>query len=78
MANKILTRYSFILFLIFLVLKLSNIIDWSWWWVTAPLWWGISLFAGVIVALIIFWILVCLFDLLLEIIKSLLNIIKNK
>ena len=26
------------LFLIFLVLKLTNLIDWSWWWVTAPLW----------------------------------------
>ena len=27
-----------ILFLIFLVLKLTNFIDWSWWWVTSPLW----------------------------------------
>lgn len=27
-----------ILFLIFMVLKLTNVIDWSWWWVTAPLW----------------------------------------
>ena len=27
-----------ILFLIFLVLKLTNNIGWSWWWVTAPLW----------------------------------------
>lgn len=26
------------LFLIFLVLKLTDFIDWSWWWVTAPLW----------------------------------------
>lgn len=26
------------LFLIFLVLKLVGVIDWSWWWVTAPLW----------------------------------------
>lgn len=26
------------LFLIFLVLKLCKVIDWSWWWVTAPLW----------------------------------------
>lgn len=25
-------------FLVFLVLKLTNVIDWSWWWVTAPLW----------------------------------------
>jgi len=26
------------LFLVFLVLKLTSVIDWSWWWVTAPLW----------------------------------------
>lgn len=30
--------FSTILFLIFLVLKLTNVIDWSWWWVIAPLW----------------------------------------
>ena len=27
-----------ILFLIFMTLKLTGDIDWSWWWVTAPLW----------------------------------------
>ena len=27
-----------ILFLIFMVLKLTGNITWSWWWVTAPLW----------------------------------------
>ena len=26
------------LFLLFLALKLTGYIDWSWWWVTAPLW----------------------------------------
>jgi len=25
-------------FLVFLTLKLCGVIDWSWWWVTAPLW----------------------------------------
>ena len=29
---------STILFVVFLVLKLTEVIDWSWWWVTAPLW----------------------------------------
>lgn len=32
-----------ILFLIFLVLKLTNTIDWSWWWVFSPLWIPIAL-----------------------------------
>jgi hypothetical protein len=27
-----------VLFLIFLTLKLTHNIDWSWWWVFAPLW----------------------------------------
>jgi hypothetical protein len=27
-----------VLFIVFLILKLTNVIDWSWWWVTAPLW----------------------------------------
>ena len=26
------------LFLIFLILKLCNVINWSWWWVTCPIW----------------------------------------
>lgn len=28
----------FLLFLVFLVLKLCDVIAWSWWWVTSPLW----------------------------------------
>ncbi len=27
-----------IVFVVFLVLKLCGKIDWSWWWITAPLW----------------------------------------
>lgn len=30
--------FSGILFLVFLVLKLVGTINWSWWWVTSPLW----------------------------------------
>jgi phosphoglycerol transferase MdoB-like AlkP superfamily enzyme len=45
----------FILFCIFLVLKLCNVITWSWWWITAPLWAGIAvLLAFVLVCLVIF------------------------
>ncbi len=32
------------LFFVFLVLKLENIIDWSWWWIWCPFW--IQLFYG--------------------------------
>ena len=27
-----------LVFIVFLVLKLTGVITWSWWWVTAPLW----------------------------------------
>lgn len=31
-----------LLFLVFLILKLCGVIDWSWWWITAPLWGGFA------------------------------------
>lgn len=37
------TFFEGILFITFLVLKLCSVIDWSWWWITAPLWAGIGL-----------------------------------
>jgi hypothetical protein len=27
-----------VVFIVFLILKLTDVIDWSWWWVTSPLW----------------------------------------
>ena len=44
-----------ILFIVFLILKLTNAIDWSWWWVTAPLWipLGIAIIALAIVGIIV-------------------------
>lgn len=36
-----------ILFIIFLILKLTDNIDWSWWWVTSPLWLPIAFFGGI-------------------------------
>ena len=29
---------SGLLGVVFIVLKLTHVIDWSWWWVTAPFW----------------------------------------
>lgn len=30
--------FPLVLFLVFLVLKLTDVITWSWWWITAPIW----------------------------------------
>lgn len=38
-----------ILFLIFMTLKLTGNITWSWWWVASPLWIPVLLVIGVIV-----------------------------
>jgi hypothetical protein len=32
------TSLEMVLFVIFLTLKLVGVIDWSWWWITSPLW----------------------------------------
>lgn len=46
------------LFLVFLVLKLTGVVDWSWLWVTAPLWLGFVLVAAVVAILgLIIWVL---------------------
>ena len=31
-------RLPMLLFIIFMILKLCKVIDWSWWWITSPLW----------------------------------------
>jgi len=40
-----------ILFIVFLVLKLTGTINWSWWWVTSPLWIPLAL-GGIIIGII--------------------------
>ena len=40
-----------VLFLIFLVLKLTGHINWSWWWVTSPMWIGAILVVVLIIIL---------------------------
>lgn len=44
-------NFSGALLLIFIVLKLTHTIDWSWLWVLSPLWisFGLNLFIGIII-----------------------------
>jgi hypothetical protein len=46
-----------LMFLIFMTLKLTGFITWSWWWVTAPLWGGFALIVIVVLFVLIFKIL---------------------
>ncbi len=38
-----------VLFVVFLVLKLTGNIDWSWLWVTSPLWIPLAFFVSIVV-----------------------------
>lgn len=48
---------AMMLFCTFLVLKLTEVIDWSWWYITMPLWGGavlvalVAAVAGIVVGL---------------------------
>jgi hypothetical protein len=41
------------LFLIFLILKLTGNIQWSWWWIFAPYWIPLALILGIIIIIMI-------------------------
>ena len=41
-----------IVFLVFLILKLTGVVNWSWWWITAPLWAPIAL---LLILLVLFY-----------------------
>lgn len=46
--------FSTLLLIVFIVLKLCKVIDWSWWWVISPLWIPLALLAvGFVICLII-------------------------
>ena len=40
----------------FVVLKLTGVIDWSWWWVTLPFW------GGLVIALIVLLLVLFVFN----------------
>jgi hypothetical protein len=46
-----------VLFIVFLVLKLTGHIDWSWWWVTAPLWGVVALILTALTVVVLYMVL---------------------
>ena len=49
---------SGLVFIVFLVLKLCNVINWSWWWVTAPLWIPVAAFLAI--CFVVFFVGFCI------------------
>lgn len=40
--------FTGLLTIVFIILKLCNVISWSWWWVLSPLWIGLIITVGLI------------------------------
>ena len=43
--------------ILFVGLKLTGYIDWSWWWVTAPFWGGLAVVLGILAIVLVGWLL---------------------
>ncbi len=52
-----------LLFVLFVGLKLGGLIDWSWWWVTVPLWGGVAI---IVVILAVVFLSVVIFEVIME------------
>lgn len=48
-----------LLTIVFIVLKLLNVISWSWWWVLSPLWIPVAL--GIVI-----WLIACVIAIFLN------------
>jgi len=53
---------GFILFIVFLILKLTHVIDWSWFWVVFPLWIGPATVLAISLLVFIVVFFISLFD----------------
>lgn len=42
-----------LLTIVFIVLKLTKVIDWSWWWVTCPLWIPMAIFVVLVIIVLL-------------------------
>jgi hypothetical protein len=67
---------SAVLFIVFLVLKLTGNIDWSWWWVTSPLWIPLALGLAIVGFVFLLIIVALIFGVSVEDIKSKIKIKK--
>lgn len=54
--------FSLALTLIFIVLKLTNVIAWSWWWVLSPIWIPGGIGVAAVLIMLIGYAVVRLFD----------------
>jgi hypothetical protein len=51
-----------LLTLLFITLKLTKVIAWSWWWVLSPIWISFGLVIGIVVLVMIIGVIVAMFN----------------
>ncbi len=66
-----------VLFIVFLVLKLTGNIDWSWWWVTSPLWIPFAIVLGLVFIVVILIVLGLIFGMSVDDIKEKIDVFKK-
>lgn len=44
--------------IVFIILKLTHVIDWSWWWVLSPIWIPVAAVLGIIAIIAIVMLIV--------------------
>lgn len=47
-----------LLTIVFIVLKLTDVIDWSWWWVASPVWISAAIVAAILVVAMVIAVIV--------------------
>jgi hypothetical protein len=55
-----------LLTIVFITLKLTEVIDWSWWWVLSPLWISVAVVVGITVLVLLVLGFVALFALCVD------------
>jgi len=54
--------FTGLLTILFIALKLCNVITWSWLWVLSPIWISFGLGLGTLILFIILWLIVYMFS----------------
>ena len=49
-------NFAELLLIVFIVLKLTGVINWSWWWVLSPLWFSLGIVVIILIVLGIYWL----------------------
>ena len=49
-------NFTELILIVFIVLKLTNVINWSWWWVLSPLWISLGIVIIILIGFGIYWL----------------------